>query len=292
MIPSEIADSLQDWFEKNREPAFKIHSCSPLGGGSINQVYKINTGSGIFCLKFNQASRFPQMFETEARGLSLLRNAKEIRIPRVITVQTLERYSYILLEYIEAAPKQSCFMQNLGRSLAKLHGNRADLFGLDHDNYMGALPQSNAEHQTWISFFIEERIEIQVKLARDAGLLSSENQQSFQRLYKRLETFFPYEKPSLVHGDLWNGNVIVSETGNACLIDPAVYFGHREIDIAMTTLFGGFGGDFYKSYQEAFPMEQNWEERLEVYNLYPLLIHLNLFGTGYLGSILSVLKKF
>lgn len=280
MIPPEIVDSL------------KILSAQPLGGGSINQVYKITSDQGIFCLKVNRANLFPQMFETEAKGLDLLRSARALRIPEVITVQQTAHYAYILLEFIAGAPRRSTFMKDFGISLAELHRHTAAKFGLDHNNYMGSLAQSNSLHDDWVSFFIEERLEKQVSIASDAGLLTIAHARSFQQLYRRLETFFPAEKPSLIHGDLWSGNFIVSETGSACLIDPAVYYGHRETDIAMTTLFGGFGNDFYTSYQEAYPMENGWEKRLEVFNLYPLLIHLNLFGQAYLGSILSVLKKF
>jgi fructosamine-3-kinase len=155
---------------------------------------------------------------------------------------------------------------------------------------MGSLPQSNKKHSDWISFFVEERLEKQVSLAHE--YLSSSNFSAFNRLYKRLGELIPPEPPALLHGDLWGGNYMVSSDGKACLIDPAVYYGHREIDIAMTTLFEGFDGDFYASYHEEYPLEKGWRDRLDIFNLYPLLIHLNLFGSGYLGSIERILKRF
>ena len=157
---------------------------------------------------------------------------------------------------------------------------------------MGSLPQANTFHSDWSSFFIEERLEPQLVAARDSGYFSSHDDERFQRLFKSFPSICPAEKPSLVHGDLWSGNYIVSDEGRACLIDPAVYYGHREVDIAMTTLFGGFDPEFYSSYDEAFPMEKGWEDRLEIYNLYPLLVHLNLFGAGYLGSIERIIRRF
>ncbi len=292
MLPCEITEALCEWFEYNHSQSLVVHSAQPLGGGSINQVYKIDTNLGIFCLKYNLVKRFPEMFETEEKGLSLLRFAKAIRIPETIIVQSLTGYGFILLEFITSSRQSALFMQDFGYALAQIHKINALQYGLDHDNYMGALPQHNLFHDDWVSFFIEERLEAQVRLAVNNKRLGEEHMLSFQRLYTQLDHFFPPEKPSLLHGDLWNGNVLVSEKGNACLIDPAVYFGHREVDLAMSTLFGGFTNDFYASYQEAFPMETGWQERMDVYNLYPLLIHLNLFGSGYLGSILSVLKKF
>lgn len=292
MLPFEITEALCEWFERNRSQSLIIHSAQPLGGGSINQVYRIDTNLGIFCLKYNLGKRFPEMFETEERGLSLLRGAKVIRIPETIIVQALTNYSYLLLEFITSSQQSNLFMQDFGYALAQIHKINAVQYGLDHDNYMGALPQHNLFHDDWVSFFIEERLDNQVRLAINNKRLGKEHIVTFQHLYAQLNHFFPPEKPSLLHGDLWNGNVLVSEKGNACLIDPAVYFGHREVDLAMSILFGGFTNDFYASYQDAFPMETGWRERMDVYNLYPLLIHLNLFGSGYLSSILSVLKKF
>ncbi len=292
MIPREVEDSLSDFFQTSLNKEFFVHSSNPLTGGSINDVYCVETIDGDFCLKINEAAKYPGMFEKEAMGLSILQEANEIRVPKVITTGNAGTYSYILMEYIDGSYRMPDFMRDFGYSLASLHRHYGESFGLDHDNYMGSLEQVNKMHDSWIVFFTEERLERQFRKARSAGYFSSGETSNFYRLYKQLDNICPHEKPSLIHGDLWDGNFIVSDEGKACLIDPAVYYGHREVDIAMSMLFGGFDDDFYDAYNESFPMEKGWRKRVEVYNLYPLLIHLNLFGPGYLGAIQTIIRKF
>ncbi len=263
-----------------------------MGGGSINNVFLLHTDNGDFCVKFNNSGKYPGMFDAEARGLSLLASAQVIMVPEVIGGGSAGIYSYLLLEYIKPASPIAGFMSDFGRSIALLHRNGAEKYGLDHDNYMGSLLQYNTFHDDWAGFFSAERLQKQVKLAITKGSLSENHVKMFDSLYGRLARLLPAEIPSLLHGDLWSGNFITSGTGKACIIDPAIYYGHREIDIAMTTLFGGFSGDFYSGYNETWPLESGWKERLDLYNLYPLLIHLNLFGSGYLGPIINTLKRF
>ena len=165
-------------------------------------------------------------------------------------------------------------------------------FGLDHDNYIGSLPQSNHQHTSWVEFFIEERLEKQIALAKNSGALNNSTIQQFNNLFKRLKEIIPEEKPSLLHGDLWNGNYMLAADGCACLIDAAVYYDHREMDLAMTRLFGGFPEEFYESYHETFPLSSGFEERVDIHNLYPLLVHVNLFGGSYISQVKSVLSRF
>jgi len=183
-------------------------------------------------------------------------------------------------------------MQKLGLQLAQMHRNNAPDFGFEKDNYMGSLPQSNRKHTTWKSFFIGERLKPMVKLAFDASFIGQKLVSDFEKLYEKLGDFFEEEKPSLIHGDLWGGNYLISSEGKPYLIDPAVSYGFREFDLAMTHLFGGFSADFYQAYEEEFPLQANWQKRIDLWNLYPLLLHLNLFGTGYLGQVKNGLKKF
>jgi protein-ribulosamine 3-kinase len=157
---------------------------------------------------------------------------------------------------------------------------------------MGSLYQHNTFHNRWINFFIQERLERQVRLARDRGNISSADVSAFERLYKKLEEIFPETKPSLVHGDLWSGNFMINENGLPSLIDPAVYYGHPEVDIAMSTLFGGFADSFYETYNQSNPLEKGWQQRLDYYNLYPLMIHVNLFGESYLRAVRRIIQKF
>jgi fructosamine-3-kinase len=292
MIPKEITDSLISFFNNSLHHEIIILSAHSLSGGSINNVYQLKTNLGYFCIKYNNADAYPGMFEKEGMGLQILRDANEIKVPEVITVQNTIHYTYILLEYISSSTKISGFMADFGHSLAALHRHSSGFFGLDHSNYMGSLAQTNTIHHDWSSFFIEERIERQLIPAKNSGYFSTDDLARFQRLFRQFKTICPAENSSLVHGDLWGGNYIISGQGRACLIDPAVYYGHREVDIAMSTLFGGFDPEFYSAYNEVFPMEQGWRDRLDIYNLYPLLVHLNLFGSGYLGSVVRIIRRF
>jgi fructosamine-3-kinase len=292
MIPGQILSAMSEYFGRHQNTEFQILSSKPLGGGSINEVYHLVTTTGNFCLKYNSSTAFPKMFETEAQGLKLLSMAGSIRIPAVIFHESLADHSFILLEYIQPAPRINGFYRDFGSSLARLHGSKGELYGLDYNNYMGSLVQNNCYHSSWVEFFVEERLDKQMKLALKNGLMDSPVEKLFERLFLKLDDLLPEEPPCLVHGDLWSGNFIVSDEGKACLIDPAVYYGNREVDLAMSTLFGGFSPEFYSSYEEEYPLLKGWSERLDLYNLYPLLIHLNLFGTSYLGSILSILRRF
>ena len=165
-------------------------------------------------------------------------------------------------------------------------------FGLDHSNYMGALRQDNTPSDRFVDFFIHRRLQPQVGLAVKEGLLDHSAVAHFERLYTRLPDIFPVEPPSLLHGDLWSGNFLADESGEPVLIDPAVYYGHRSIDLAMTTLFGGFARPFYESYAYHYPFPPNFQEQWDICNLYPLLVHLNLFGQSYLGKILHTIRRF
>jgi fructosamine-3-kinase len=290
MIPQEISDSLIEYFSKIRNVSIQISDTSSLSGGCINHVHRVETSIGDFCIKYNLRDRYPDMFTSEADGLASLKKAGKTYTPEVICTGEAGLYAYILLEFIEQGRRKSSFMQDFGRSLGQQHRVTTGYFGNTIDNYMGSIAQSNKQHPDWTSFFVEERLKKQVSLAHE--YFSPSDLASFDRLYARLKELLPEEPPALLHGDLWGGNYMVGKDGKACLIDPAVYYGHREIDIAMTSLFGGFDESFYASYQEEYPMEKGWQKRLDILNLYPLLIHLNLFGSGYLGSITSIIRRF
>lgn len=263
-----------------------------IAGGCINETVKIETTSGNYFLKWNSKKSYPGMFEAERKGLTLLNQQKALKIPFVITSCETENQAFLLLEYIESGSKAENFWNDFGKSLATLHKTTAPEFGLDHDNYIGSLAQSNLQNKSWTSFFIQERLEPQIKLARDKGQIETKIIEGFANLYKKLEEIFIPEPPALIHGDLWSGNFTTTEKGLPCIFDPAVYFGHREMDIAMSRLFGGFDQQFYNSYNSHFPLQKGWEERIDICNLYPLLVHVNLFGGGYLQQIKMILKKF
>lgn len=269
-----------------------VKNVSPIGGGSINDAFRFETEVGDFFVKKNIASRYPQMFEKEAKGLKILAAAKEIDVPEVLATATHENQSFLILDYIQSAPKQSNFWEDFGQRLANLHKHSQENFGLNHSNYIGSLYQSNIFHKTWSDFFREERLEAQLKLARDQGQIGRETVSAFNRFYRRMDEILPVEPPALLHGDLWSGNFMVNKNGLAVIIDPAVYYGHREMDLAMSQLFGGFAPEFYRAYDLAFPLESGWQQRMDYCNLYPLMVHVNLFGGSYLASVKRILSKF
>jgi protein-ribulosamine 3-kinase len=262
------------------------------GGGCINQGGKLSTSSGDYFIKWNDRRNFPRMFEMEAKGLALLRNANAIDIPRVIGIAETENYQCILLEFVEQKAKKPDYWEALGTGLATLHKKTSPTFGLNHDNYIGSLPQHNQPSASWLDFFIEKRLDFQLQLALKNRKVEKKIDSLFQGLFKKLPSLLPVEKPSLLHGDLWGGNLITNSTGHPCLIDPAVYHGNREAEIAFTTLFGGFSDRFYEAYNNAFPMSSGFEKRFDLYNLYPLLVHVNLFGGGYVSQVVSILNAF
>lgn len=284
--------AVEDVLRQAKGEAVKINSFSPLSGGSINEAVKLKTNQGKFFLKWNDADRFPTMFEAEAKGLNLLRKTKEIYIPQVIKAGIVDSTSFLLLEFVEEIPRNQDFWRDFGKSLARLHQHSNTAFGLEHDNYIGSLPQSNQQHRQWTDFFISERLEPQIKMARDGKKINEMHGQRFNKLFQRIEQIFPKELPALLHGDLWNGNYMGSPEGKVCIYDPAVYFGHREMDLAMTKLFGGFEQEFYEGYEEEYPLEHDWDERVPICNLYPLMVHVNLFGDNYLRAVEETIKKF
>jgi protein-ribulosamine 3-kinase len=291
MIPSEILRQAEAIVSEHNGKHVTFSEVRTAGGGSINEAFCLESKEGKYFLKWNDAASYPGMFEAEKSGLDLLRSAGAIQIPVVIATSVAGPGSFLLMEWIEPGIRKKSFWSDFGKSLARLHRVTAEKFGLGNDNYIGSLPQSNSRHTSWTDFFIRERIEPQMKRAVDSGKTNGPISQ-LANLYKRLPEIIPDEKPSLIHGDLWNGNFLVAADGAACLIDPAVYYGHREMDLAMSRLFGGFDSEFYRGYQEEFPLEKGFDSRIDIHNLYPLLVHVNLFGGGYVQQVESILRMF
>lgn len=286
MVKREIVEQVQ------QTTGVELLNIRPVGGGSINGAYCLETENCNYFIKINSRSKFPKMFETEAAGLKLLGQSSSVRVPRVILCGDADDESFLLMEWIVTRRPTAKASEELGINLAQMHKNSAANFGLNHDNYMGSLLQRNWRHDTWSAFFIEERLQPMVAMAINKRLLSHRDGAAFDQLYKNLPGLFDEETPSLIHGDLWNGNYLVDHDERPYLIDPAVSFGHREFDLAMTTLFSGFSDEFYKAYHESLPMAKGWEGRVDLWNLYPLLVHLNLFGIGYLGQVRDCLRRY
>lgn len=269
----------------------ELLSQSTVSGGSINDAYQIETTYGRFFLKTNSAIRFPQMFAAESKGLSLL-SRSDFVVPKPIETGELDGTQFILMEWITQGAQGPDFWEVFGRNLAELHSISADCFGLDHDNYIGSLPQQNGTAETWAEFYHSVRLIPQIELAKANGRLTSKMTNGFDSLFARTPNLFPKEKPSLLHGDLWSGNMMATSSGLPSIFDPAVYYGHREMDLAMMALFGGFGDSWVEAYNEVYPLAPGWQERIPLGQLYPLMVHVNLFGGGYAGSVERILNQF
>lgn len=288
MLPESLQNRIENLIDTSVATAISV------GGGSINQAVKIETADQLtFFLKWNTSAP-KDMFPKEKRGLELLAAAGSgIRIPKIITAERInDNIDFLLIDFIQEGSRQSNSAEQFGRELAKQHKITADRHGLDYDNYIGRLPQSNEWHNNWIDFFIEERLKPQLKSAIDEGRLDNNISSNFQRLYKKLQALLSEEPASLLHGDLWGGNYFFDTDGEPVIYDPAVYFGNREIELAFTHLFGGFFAAFYDAYQQVFPLEPGFEQRKDIYNLYPLLVHTNLFGGSYVRQVENILKQF
>ena len=263
-----------------------------VGGGSINHAYRVKAGGKSVFVKLNQPKAYPGMFAAEERGLNLLRAKSPFQIPEVLKTGETPELAFIVMEFIEAGVPREDFWEGFASNLAEMHRHSHDSFGLDHDNYIGSLPQVNSPSDSWAEFYTAMRLEPQLRMARDKGLVDVTLSKSFNRLFTIMERLWPAEPPALLHGDLWSGNFMCAASGDATIIDPAVYYGHREMDIAMSQLFGGFHKSFYAFYHEHFPLENGWVERISLGQLYPLLVHVNLFGGGYVQQLRSCLRPY
>lgn len=262
-----------------------------IGGGSINQAYKLEGRKGSFFIKTNSKLLFENGFSEELLGLRFM-NSHRANVPNIVGEGSFDDQIYLILEWIDSGAKTSKFWQNLASQLTELHRHTNTNFGLNFNNYMGSIRQLNTPHSHFSDFFIENRLKPQVQMAFETNKIRTKHLKQFERLYKQLPGIFPQENPAAVHGDFWSGNFMCTTDEKAVFIDPAVYYGHREVDVSMSLLFGGFSEEFYRVYQELFPMEKGFENRKDYYNLYPLLIHLNLFGNPYLNSIERIVSRF
>ncbi|MFK7603012.1 fructosamine kinase family protein [Deinococcus sp. SM5_A1] len=269
-----------------------ILESTPLSGGDINDVYRLRTGRGDCVLKASRRA-LPHLFFAEAQGLGLLREAASRRpagllVPGVIAYGDAPGgWQYLLQSYLSPTAETPESQEALGRGLAALHSVSVPSFGGTADNYFGALPQFNPPFQSAADFFWNARLQPQLRLAQEH--LSADDTDNFEALHQRLPKLIPAESPSLVHGDLWHGNLLYTAAGPA-LIDPAAAHSHREVDLAAMRLFGGVDGRVFGAYAEAFPPAPGWRERASLWNLYPLLAHVNMFGSGYLGRTRAALS--
>lgn len=270
-ISQAISDATGEPFRFGRQQA--------VGGGCINSAAKISDGTRSYFVKLNSASSL-EMFEAEADGLRELHKPGAIAVPEPLATGTADGQAFIVMEDMELGGSGSGVQ--LGRELAQLHRATQERFGWFRDNTIGSTPQYNSEHHDWISFWREQRLGAQLEIAvrkGAGGSLQRKGEELMERFPLLFTDYLP--KPSLLHGDLWSGNYAFRSDGAPVIFDPAVYYGDRETDIAMTELFGGFGSDFYAAYNEVWPLDAGYNVRKTLYNLYHILNHFNLFGGGY-----------
>ena len=260
---------------------FVIRQHQPVGGGCIHSAWRVSDGHRDYFVKHNEAACLP-LFETEAAGLAELAATATVRVPEPLGHGVAAGYAYLVLEYLPLGGSSAGAMERLGRQLAALHRQPQPHFGWRRDNFIGSTPQPNPHSVDWIAFWGEQRLGFQLELAARNGYGDTWLRRG-QALRTRLESLFAGYRPTpaLLHGDLWSGNVGCTVAGEPVVFDPAVYYGDREADLAMTELFGGFSDRFYAAYREAFPLAAGYPQRRTLYNLYHILNHLNLFGGGY-----------
>ncbi|MDX1593989.1 MAG: fructosamine kinase family protein [Gammaproteobacteria bacterium] len=272
-----MLDSLRD--ATGGRVAFR--DARPVGGGCINAAYRLETDAGRFFVKLHAAAQ-SAMFAAEAAGLEALAAADAVRVPVPVCRGTAGDRAFLVLEHLDLRGGDRDSAARLGRDLAALHATTADAFGWDRDNTLGSTPQPNGRDADWVRFWRERRLGHQLDLAASRGHRFRGADRLLDRLDALLAGHAP--EPSLLHGDLWGGNWAALADGTPVVFDPAVYHGDREADLAMTELFGGFDPAFHAAYREAAPLDDGYPLRRDLYNLYHVLNHVNLFGGGYAGQ--------
>jgi fructosamine-3-kinase len=270
----------------------QIDAAAAVYGGDISTCFRLTTSEGSLFLKYRAAAEGADFFRKELDGLNLLLATPAVRAPRPLFYGSTASGSYLVMEFLEKKTPRKHFWELLAGQLAALHRCTAACFGLGEDNFIGSLPQDNRPADSWPEFYASRRLEPLLRRLTDRGLLGGRPAAGAYRLLSRLADIFPDEKPALLHGDLWGGNFLSGPGGEPYLFDPAVHYGNREMDLAMTRLFGGFDRKFYQHYEALFPLAPEWEKRSRLCQLYPLLVHALLFGGGYVRQVTDILSAY
>jgi len=281
--------AISEQIESATGQAFKSVSAHSLAGGDINSAFRLQAGDKSYFVKLNRAD-LVTMFDAEFAGLQELARTQAIRVPAPVVCGQTAGHSFLVLEYVEFGCSNKASERLLGQQLAQLHQRQQPYFGWHRDNTIGSTLQLNSKSEDWLTFWREQRLELQLQLAAKNGY-GGRLQASGERLCNDMAALFDsyLPQPSLLHGDLWAGNAAVDKQGRPVIFDPACYYGDRETDLAMTELFGGFGQNFYAAYQAVWPLDKGYAVRKSFYNVYHILNHLNLFGGGYLRQAESMM---
>lgn len=268
-----------------------IRRAQLLSGGCIHQAHVIDTDQGKIFVKYNRADQQAN-FVAEAQGLDILRQAQALPVPSLIDQGQTEHHAYLALQYVASGEAGPRYWEMLGAGLAALHQHTAPRFGLGQANFIGALPQANDWQGSWADFYPFQRIGPMLEMGRARGYIDASLSTAVENMLIKRADFFPPSPPALLHGDLWGGNILTGPQGQAWLIDPAVYYGHREMELAFMSLFDRQPPVFYAAYQERFPLAPGFQDRMAYQQLYPLLVHVNLFGSSYLPGVRAILNRF
>jgi fructosamine-3-kinase len=280
---------LQNIFD---ECGLSVTNYKPVHGGDINEAYCLFERDRKYFLKVNDIKLYPGMFEKEMDGLNALQNHCTLTIPNVIKCGVIEQHQYLLFEWIESGTPQKDFWKKFGEGLALMHKKSQSFFGWEEDNYIGSLQQHNDKYESWSLFYAECRIMPLATQLFNSNVFSNKDVTAAEALCEKLDEIFPDEPPALLHGDLWSGNFMRTSKGYAAIFDPAVYYGNREMDIGMTKLFGGFDQRFYNAYNEVYPLQKDWQQRLQLTQLYPILVHAILFSGHYVDKARAIIKYY
>jgi fructosamine-3-kinase len=261
-------------------------------GRDINTCFHIKSNVGDFFLKTNRHPPHPSLFQKEYNGLEILRNTHAIVVPAPILYYAEEDTYFLITEFISKGKPVNRFWEKFATGMAKLHHFTQDQYGLFEDNFIGSITQSNHMESRWSDFYIKERLTPLILLAAKHKLIDRAGEKKFENFLQKIPSILPEEKPSLLHGDLWAGNFCANAMGLPCIYDPAIYYGHREMDLAMAKLFGGFDLKFFEYYEHYFPLGKSWNKRIPVYQLYYLLVHLILFGGSYYHQVIDIIDLY
>jgi len=274
-------------------PGDKQVTWHPVSGRSLNSIYRLTGRNFSWFLKTTPAAGYAEQFSGEVAGLKAIEETQTLRVPRIIRSGTMPE-PFLLMDWIDQSPPSGDFWDRFARGLAGLHQTTNSQFGYPVPTFCGTIPLDNRFSETWAEFYFYRRLEPGFRFCRDAGSFSHSDSGLFTRFGRWFlsEPRFPVEPPSLIHGDLWSGNFLCSAGAEPVLIDPAVYFGHREIDLGMALLFGGFPRSFFQSYRQEWDLEEDWEFRIPLSQLYHLLLHVRLFGGSYREQVLGILRLY
>ncbi len=275
-------------FFKNRV----ILNVQSQSGGDIGSSVKVTTKDSVFFVKGYSMSSMGGAAESEAEGLQLIASTKCIYVPKVEDVTTNGDREFLILGFIHPGQRRPGYWEDFGKALASLHQMTTKSYGLSNDNFIGRLPQGNTFSDNVFSFIANSRLLPQGKLALDKGLLVLDEIAMIEKLCTKLESLIPNEPPALIHGDLWSGNYLCNRNGKVVIIDPSVSYSHREFDIAMTSLFGRCAPTFYQTYHDSYPLVAGWKDRVDLFQLYYLLVHLNMFGLSYKNQVMEIVRKY